>query len=724
MKYSKLAKLLLLAIIIVLSSSCVEAWAGVQFEDGTLSGASNGKYDDTGEVPQITFYYLAGYSGEVVAGIKITPDETEDVTIAFEVDSGVKIIGAGDDRDVTNENIPIQKTGLSHLFKVKVLHANEFGTGKTLKIKQIKNGNEELLTTIALIGQPVTVEIVDENDSFYASYGVNHGTSFLSNVHYITSNVNLFWEPFKLYKMDYLGTGMVTTEEFHPESFIIPNVGTTGGIKISAINTDTFTLASEGEIVVDGEHCINNVAFLGVVAPQGLRIENLSGPKVAGYDGTTTIIQFDIHREHLLSLKDSDSKEATVSATVGGSVAFSSFEVVLEPTITDENVKFIPQFQNIEIYDGGEAYAGNPTTTKTFNGLTLAYDDINKKITVTGTATSPGTQKFGFLLTVNTEEGKIIAAGSFLYLTVAISPYSGGQAPEQDVIPGDPPAQNETVKPKPEETVVDDVKTKITDDLALENVTVVGADTTKVKTGISVFAGTESIREFTTYAVSVNQPVKEGGAVVLATDLSILTNKTLTGVEQEKAKDLDDLTSKYSLNKYFAGTTGDFASGNAVDLLQAYKGQSGLFTYSEDGTLKLNAIVVVIDDKVPAGETDVKSPLNNSAVGVKLAQHSDGGNYLYIFDGNKDGNASDPIMFVQKETSEAPAEETPDEEIPDEEVPDESDPVETDPEESDPVVVPVNPGKPSQSSGGGCNAGYGMIGLLLVGIALRKYLTL
>jgi hypothetical protein len=57
-------------------------------------------------------------------------------------------------------------------------------------------------------------------------------------------------------------------------------------------------------------------------------------------------------------------------------------------------------------------------------------------------------------------------------------------------------------------------------------------------------------------------------------------------------------------------------------------------------------------------------------------------------------------------------------------------PVEPDPVEPDPVepnpVVPVNPETPSRSSGsgGGCNTGYGIIGLLLVGIALRKYLTL
>jgi hypothetical protein len=48
-----------------------------------------------------------------------------------------------------------------------------------------------------------------------------------------------------------------------------------------------------------------------------------------------------------------------------------------------------------------------------------------------------------------------------------------------------------------------------------------------------------------------------------------------------------------------------------------------------------------------------------------------------------------------------------------------------------PVVVtnasatdPINPETPSQSGGGGCNAGYGIVGLLLAGIALRKYLTL
>jgi hypothetical protein len=63
--------------------------------------------------------------------------------------------------------------------------------------------------------------------------------------------------------------------------------------------------------------------------------------------------------------------------------------------------------------------------------------------------------------------------------------------------------------------------------------------------------------------------------------------------------------------------------------------------------------------------------------------------------------------------------------------PAEPDPVEPNPMEppspTDPdPVVPINPETPSQGrgSGGGCNTGYGLIGLLFMSFAMRKYLTL
>jgi hypothetical protein len=61
------------------------------------------------------------------------------------------------------------------------------------------------------------------------------------------------------------------------------------------------------------------------------------------------------------------------------------------------------------------------------------------------------------------------------------------------------------------------------------------------------------------------------------------------------------------------------------------------------------------------------------------------------------------------------------------------DPVTPSPTPADPVtpspedpVTPSNPETPSQrsSGGGGCNVGYGLIGLLFIGFAMRKYLTL
>jgi hypothetical protein len=680
MKYSKMAKLLFLAWVVTFTASGGVAWGALQFENDTLSGASNGEYveGNEGSLPQVTFYYHSGYEGEVVAGIKITASGEASGSITFTSDDARVSVLSSDNTAIAE--IADIAADTSAVIKVRFSPAKDFGTGKKLTVSHGSTSKD-----ILLIGQPITVHYNGRPDT--GGEGVSLGEQMVRD-YMITSNVSdidLYLGTLKLYKMAYSdGRWTLPGTELSVGGYIVPNVNGTGGIKITAIGEkNTFTLASDGPIAVDPANYENNVVVLGVTASEDLRIGAATGPKVAGYEPGAALTQIDIHREHRLHFKDSTATTATVTATVGSGASPSFFEVVTDPAFTDTRISMRPNFSDVILYEGGKKIE-NSAPTKTYNGLTIAYTGEDQKITVTGIATSAGTKEFDFSLPIAMENAGINSGGNGLSLIVAIAPYSGGQAPEQEVRPGDPPAQNETIQPEPEATVVDDVQTKITDDLSLENVAVVGADSTKVTTGTSVLAGNESIRAFTTYAVAVNQPVAEGGAVVLATDLSIPTTKTLDGTEQEKAKDLDELTSNYSLNKYFGGTTGDFANGNAVDLLQAYKNTEGLFTLAEDGTLKLNAIVVVIDDKVPAGETDIQSPLNNSAVGVKVAQHSDGGNYLYIFDGNKDGNASDPIVFARKEATQVPDEEVPADDVP-----------------SDTT---------GKSSGGGCNTA-GMAGL-------------
>jgi hypothetical protein len=195
-------------------------------------------------------------------------------------------------------------------------------------------------------------------------------------------------------------------------------------------------------------------------------------------------------------------------------------------------------------------------------------------------------------------------------------------------------------------------------DLGDPNITVEGAKEASLSTNTDVY---EINKALVSSAIAVSQDIAQGGAVVLGKDMELPLNaKSLDGTNISKAENLDDLKGKYSVMKYFP-------NGGGVDLLARYGG--ALFTYDKDErTVKFTKTIVVVDRPAPSG-----ADFTSGLCGVSLI-----GDYLYVFDGTADGTAEDPITLQAK---------------------------------------------PSGSGGGsgGCNAGFGLFGLLLAGLVTLKY---
>jgi hypothetical protein len=121
-----------------------------------------------------------------------------------------------------------------------------------------------------------------------------------------------------------------------------------------------------------------------------------------------------------------------------------------------------------------------------------------------------------------------------------------------------------------------------------------------------------------------------------------------------------------------------FEGGGAIDLLAEFGDE--IFSYKAgDERVKLNATIIIIDGSLPENEPDVRRYYANGKYGVKLAEAADGTKCLYIWDGEPDGIASDPLALAAKKDGGTPP-----------------------------------------SGGGGCNAGFGLLGLLLAGLVMCK----
>jgi hypothetical protein len=163
------------------------------------------------------------------------------------------------------------------------------------------------------------------------------------------------------------------------------------------------------------------------------------------------------------------------------------------------------------------------------------------------------------------------------------------------------------------------------------------------------FDGEEITRERTLSAISIKQDILDadgekllGGAVVLGTAELPLTSKSLDGIAMQNVDSLDELAGKYSVIKGFDG-------GGSVDLLKLYGRRAFGFDDSDDTNKKviITATIIVIDDEAPPKTVsdDINRPFANENFGVKLSEDN---KYLYVYDGNENGTASDPIALVAK----------------------------------------------------------------------------
>ena len=205
-----------------------------------------------------------------------------------------------------------------------------------------------------------------------------------------------------------------------------------------------------------------------------------------------------------------------------------------------------------------------------------------------------------------------------------------------------PPTPNDPTQPNPDKPTTEEVENaaNIANSNLVEPPTEMNAaETTNITTGTNVTFANSEVKSRTSSIIAVNQNVAEGGAVVLAAAGAItmpLNSQSLSGLNLVKPNSFEELLKQYAVLKYFE-------NGRAIDLLATYRGE--IFSLSETG-VTLNAVVTVIDGPVPTGETDVKYPdFGDGRYGVKLVE----GTYLFVFDGDRNGTARDPIALVQVE---------------------------------------------------------------------------
>jgi hypothetical protein len=162
-------------------------------------------------------------------------------------------------------------------------------------------------------------------------------------------------------------------------------------------------------------------------------------------------------------------------------------------------------------------------------------------------------------------------------------------------------------------------------------------------------------------AIAVNEPVGNPGEAILVGKISLPFNEISIA-----ANELPSFSAgNYTVLKYFA-------DGSYVDLKQL--GVVDFDTSSKEA--KLNASLVIVDG-TPGAEGNVTYPSNgNKNYGVKVVG-SGNERHLFVYDGNEDGKADDPITLSSAQSS--------------------------------------------SGSGGGCDTGFGLFGVFaLAGVVLLK----
>jgi hypothetical protein len=165
-----------------------------------------------------------------------------------------------------------------------------------------------------------------------------------------------------------------------------------------------------------------------------------------------------------------------------------------------------------------------------------------------------------------------------------------------------------------------------------------------IRTNTAVeFNDTGITQDRTVSAISVAQTVKEGGAVVLGSNLKLPVNSNTIGdyVTLDPPKNFEELRSKYKVLKGFRG-------GYTIDLLARFGEYA--FSYDGDGSpVTLTAAIVIIDDAAPNDDPRIVKPFSSALFGVMSGDLQGGGKVLYIYDGEQNSKAEDPIALVANE---------------------------------------------------------------------------
>ena len=134
----------------------------------------------------------------------------------------------------------------------------------------------------------------------------------------------------------------------------------------------------------------------------------------------------------------------------------------------------------------------------------------------------------------------------------------------------------------------------------------------------------KDVKARTSHAVFIDQPVVESG------DAAVIDKKNLVFDVNAMSLTGEVLQGGCKVMKYFE-------NGESIDLLAAFGDK--LFKV-EEKTITLNKTLIIVDNvyKEPAFETLGSEKRGNA--GIWLTE-----DYLYIFDGNKDGFARDPIVL-------------------------------------------------------------------------------
>jgi hypothetical protein len=149
-----------------------------------------------------------------------------------------------------------------------------------------------------------------------------------------------------------------------------------------------------------------------------------------------------------------------------------------------------------------------------------------------------------------------------------------------------------------------------------------------------------SVSERTSSAITMEQKLDQEGGAILLTELELpIRSRTFDDLPLPEPKIANGLPENYSVYK-------SFKNAGTIDLMRKFG--TKLFKYDEDAkTVRMTAALVVIDgpykDDKGNEEPGVEPVFKGDyPYGVKL---SDDGDYLYVYDGVKDGYASDPLWI-------------------------------------------------------------------------------